>query len=64
MNAKKAPAIGPTRKHDHYPKGSKDKPDAPRLPQRGRPPRNINASVSDGIGTIKLHGKSLNSDRA
>ena len=47
--------LGPKRGR---PKGSKDKPRPPDAPQRGRPPKNISASVSDGISAVKLHGKS------
>ena len=47
--------LGPKRGR---PKGSKDKPRPPDAPRCGRPPKNISASVSDGISAVKLHSKS------
>ena len=58
MNAASDLALGPKRGR---PKGSKDKPRPPDAPRRGRPPKNINGSVSNtttSIGTVKSHGKS------
>jgi hypothetical protein len=47
--------LGPKRGR---PKGSKDKPRPPDAPRRGRPPKNINTSVSEGISAVKSHSKS------
>ena len=50
--------LGPKRGR---PKGSKDKPRPPDAPRRGRPPKNVSTSVSDGISAEKSHGKSYTS---